>query len=126
MIKDLPFICGKSNDGKYEVGIAQNFYIPTQDLIRYFSAKPTTKFIDFDKYLTMVGKENKEKLINFFAALCAKTLPQIYEISKSWYEVPHYNWAHSTNHEDNSWTEKSIDGLEEIITEIKTHKEIEK
>lgn len=126
LIKDLPFISGKSLDGKSEISKPQNFYIPTEELIRYFSAKPNTKFIDFDKYLAMVGEENKEKLISFFKALYAKTIPQFFEIQKSRSEVPNYNWAYSTNYYDNSWTEKVLDGLEELVEEINSHKEIEK
>ena len=127
MIKDLPFIVGISSDGKSEIGKAQNFYIPNEDLIKYFSAKPTTKFIDIDKYLQIVGDENKENLFSFFIELSAKNMPQIFEIQKSRGEVPNfYRWAYSTNERDNSWTEKVVDGLEELIAEIIKHKDIDK
>lgn len=126
MIKDLSFVSGKSADEKSVLDKAQNFYLPTEDLIKYFSAKPDTKFIDFDKYLTIVEEKNKEKLISFFKALNTKTIPQFFEIQKTRGEVPNYNWAYSTNYNDNSWIEKILDGLEELIEEIKCHKEIEK
>ena len=126
MIKDLPFVRGKSASNEDIIGKAQDFYIPTENLIIYFSAKPTTKFICIEKYLTIVGEENNEKLVRFFRALNAKNLPQIYEIQKSRSEVPNDNWAYSTNYYDNSWTEKILDGLEELVEEIKSHKEIEK
>lgn len=125
LIKDLPFVSGKSIDGTSEISVAQNFYIPTENLIAYFSAKPTTKFIDIDKYLAMVGEDNKAKLLNFFKAIYSKTTPQIFEIKKSRYEVPNLKWAYCTNYNDNSWTEKILDGLDEIIEAIKNHKDIE-
>lgn len=127
MIKELAFIRGKTFDGKCEINNAQTFYLPTEDLIKYFSAKPNTKFIDFEKHLEIVGEENKEKLTSFFKVLGVKTLPQIFEIQKSRGEVPnYYRWAYSTNERDNSWTEKVVDGLEELIAEIVKHKDIEK
>lgn len=126
MIKDLPFISGKSNDGKIEINRAQDYYLPTKDLVTYFSAKLTTKFIEIEKYLAMVGNENEAKLIEFLKALNIRTVPQIFEISKSWNEVPNCNWKYSTNSDDDSWTEKTLDGLDEIIKEIVDNKEIEK
>lgn len=119
MIKDIPFICGKSADGKSEINKAQTFYLPTEDLIRYFSAKPITKFIDLDKYLAIVGEENRAKLIEFFETLGVKTLPQIFETEISQEEAEKYhkrNWHRSTRYQ--IWKNKNVDGLQEILRAV--------
>lgn len=126
MIKDLSFISGKSADGESVLDKAQNFYIPTYDLINYFSAKTITKFIDWERYLGIVGDDNEKKLIDFFKALSAKILPKIVEIEISQNEAEKYHkkpWNYSTRYQQ--WKSKEIDGLQELLRKIVTEKDFE-
>lgn len=126
LIKNLPFIKGKSLDSKEEFNKAETFYIPNEMLIKYFSAKQSTKFINLEHYIQLVGNENKDKLINFFDLLGANTLPVIYTRNISPHEARQmpYKWSHSTDYNNNSWTERYIDGLDELLQKIETDTEI--
>lgn len=119
MIKELPFVVGKSSDGNSGIDKIQNFYFPTEDLISFFSAKPSTRFIDFEKYLIMLGEKNKDKLNCFFKDLGVKTLPNIVEteISRQEAEKNHKGmWNNSKR--PPKWKSKKVDGLQENLREI--------
>lgn len=118
-ICQLPFISGKSLDGTVCKGKASDFYMPTDDLKKYFASKPDTKFIDLKKYLSLVGEENEERLLKFLKELGCSTLPRIYEVEISRSEANKYdkkNWSRSTR--ESSWTIQVIDGLRENLSVI--------
>lgn len=60
LIKDCEFLT-YYEDGVAYRGKASEMYMPTQNLLRYFASKPTTRFIDLQGYKEMVGKERENK-----------------------------------------------------------------
>ncbi|MDD6656945.1 MAG: DEAD/DEAH box helicase [Lachnospiraceae bacterium] len=78
--------------------------MPTEELIRYFESKPSTKFIDLDSYKSMVGREREKYLISFLTELGVKSSPSVYVESNDDY----YNQS----------SEKFVDGLIEIIEAV--------
>lgn len=88
-------------DGVAYRGKASEMYMPTDDLIRYFASKPSTRFIDFDSYKSMVGRQHEKYLVSFLTELGVKSSPSVY-INRS-------------DGRCNQFSEKFIDGLQEII-----------
>ena len=64
LIKDCEFLT-YYEDGVAYRGKASEMYMPTQNLLRYFASKPTTRFIDLQGYKEMVGKEREKYLTSF-------------------------------------------------------------
>lgn len=91
-------------DGEAYRGKASEMYMPTEDLVRYFESKPSTRFIDIDNYKSMVGREREKYLISFLTELGVKSSPSVYTESNDGY----YNQS----------SEKFIDGLREIIEAV--------
>lgn len=85
-------------------GKASEMYMPTDDLVRYFKSKPSTRFIDLDSYKSMVGREREKYLISFLTELGVKSSPSVYTESNDGY----YNQS----------SEKFVDGLREIIEAV--------
>ena len=89
-------------------GKASEMYMPTQNLLRYFASKPTTRFIDLQGYKEMVGKEREKYLTSFLIELGVKTSPRTYMENDDGY-------YHRTS-------EKFVDGLLEIIAAVEETK----
>lgn len=83
---------------------ANQLYLPSQELKRYFATKPTTRFVDFDGYIDLVGREQEKYLLSFLSELGVKTAPSILEEYTGGYNHHEY--------------ERSIDGLEELVTAV--------
>ncbi len=105
LIKNLKFVkfyCHK--DSKVYREAANTMYMPTEKLLRYFEPMPQTKFIAFDKYVTIVGEKKKDKLIEFLKALGLKTEPASKEIIETQYK--------------HKATYTVIEGLDELIHDV--------
>ena len=88
-------------DGVAYRGKASDLYMPTDELVRYFESKPSTRFIDLSGYKSLVGKEREKYLISFLTELGVKSSPSDYTESYDGY------YTRSS--------EQFIDGLREII-----------
>lgn len=91
-------------DGVAYRGKASDMYMPTDELIRYFESKPSTRFIDLSGYKSMVGMGREKYLISFLTELGVKASPSEYTESGDGY----YSKS----------SEKFIDGLREIIQTV--------
>ncbi|MGI6336698.1 MAG: AAA domain-containing protein [Eubacteriales bacterium] len=91
-------------DGKVYRIKANQLYLPSQELRRYFATKPTTRFVDYDGYIDLVGREQEKYLLSFLSELGVKTTPSILEENTGSYNHHEY--------------ERSIDGLEELVTAV--------
>lgn len=94
----------------------QNIYFPIEDLKKYFSVKPSTKFVDWDGYLDLVGRENEKFLKSFLIELgvCSNVIIKISPLSN----LSKYNYMWSRSTRDETWSESVIDGCSENITYI--------
>lgn len=104
-------------------GNPETIYFPTEELKEYFEAKPSTRFVELNDYVELVGKENEKFLHSFLIELGVSKRIRI--ISKPMtlseaYSRKKYNWAKSTGR--NEWKEKVIDGCSENIDLISTEK----
>lgn len=98
-------------DGVAYRGKASDMYMPTEELIRYFKSKPSTRFIDLDSYKSMVGREREKFLISFLTELGVKSSPSVYTESNDGYYEQSF--------------EKFIDGLKEIIEAVEEFEDSE-
>ncbi|AET69783.1 Putative ATPase (DUF699) [Desulfosporosinus orientis DSM 765] len=117
LIKDCKFIRYRSaDDATVFRGKASDLYIPDENLIEYFAAKPNTRFVELDEYKTIIGTEGH--LEPFLKKLGVKTAPRILsrELDHSEACQMPYKWHRSTGYEN--WTEHYIDGCKEIILVI--------
>ena len=127
LIREHSFVLHKSeSDDKQYRGVADTLYFPFENLKIWFQAKPDTKFVSFDEYLGIVGKDKKEELVEFLSALGVKDTPRILPRELNGREANKlpYNWARSTS--GNTWFEKYIDGCEELIDSIIEEQNIDK
>jgi superfamily I DNA and/or RNA helicase len=96
-------------------GIAGELYLPTEDLLKWFQVKPETKFVCFEKYFSLVGKEKEDELYAFLIELGAKDMPHLIPYGLNWEEAhkikPH--WDHCEH--NGKWTGRYIDGCKELI-----------
>ena len=104
--------------------LPQNMYFPTEELLKYFFVKPSTKFVDWDGYLDLVGKENVKILKSFLTELGVLSNVVIKISPLSDLSKYNYIWSHSTGHE--TWSESVIDGCSENITYIVKHNDNER
>lgn len=103
LIKSYDFLTYYEDEVAYR-GKASEMYMPTDDLISYFASKPSTRFVDFDSYKSMVGREREKFLISFLTELGVKSSPSVYIKSSGDYYT--------------QYSEKIIDGLQEIISTV--------
>jgi len=107
LIKSYDFLTFYEDGVAYR-GRASEMYMPTEELVRYFESKPSTRFIDLDSYKSMVGREREKYLISFLTELGVKSSPSVYIESNDGY----YNQS----------SEKFVDGLREIIESVEKSK----
>ena len=96
-------------DGVAYRGRASEMYMPTDELVRYFESKPSTRFIDLDSYKSMVGREREKYLISFLTELGVKSSPSVYTERNDGY----YSQS----------SENFVDGLREIIESVEESKD---
>lgn len=103
LIKEYKFL-RFNEDGKACRTTAEQLYFPTPELKKYFASKPSTRFVDYDRYIELVGADQDEHLTSFLSELGVKTSPITYEISDDGYYHREY--------------ERAIDGLQELINTV--------
>lgn len=108
LIKGYDFLTFYKDDKAFR-GKASEMYMPTDDLVRYFKSKPSTRFIDLNHYMSMVGSDRKNYLLSFLTELGVKSSPSIYTESDEGYY--------------NQYFENFIDGLREIIEAVEDSKD---
>lgn len=103
LIKEYAFLNYHTTN---EIGSAKasEMYLPSEDLVRYFASKPSVKFIDLERYKTMVGGKREEHLISFLTVLGINLEPFTYPAKR---EGKQYYYR-----------EAFIDGLLEIIEAV--------
>ncbi|MBR6616623.1 MAG: DNA helicase, partial [Oscillospiraceae bacterium] len=110
LIKEYEFVT-YYDDGVAYRGKASDLYIPSPEMIMFFSSKPSTRFVALDEYRTLVGKDKEKQLISFLSELGAKDSPSIIE------SPDNYSAYYDAK------TEYLIDGLKELITAIADNKD---
>lgn len=112
-IKECDFIiCNEATTTREYRAKADTTYYPTPELLKYFSAKPDTKFVAIDKYKGMVDSSGEKRLISFLNELGVESEPRRLQKSDGNY-----------NHRESEWV---IDGLSEIIQEIIQTKDVQR
>lgn len=110
-------------------GCPDTMYFPIEELKDYFMVKPSTRFVDWDGYIKLVGqgKENEKFLHSFFVELGVSNVIKIitnklsrdkaYQIKLSWHSPSqaYYNLQ--------TWEQQIIDGCKENIEYIVEHKD---
>lgn len=104
---------------------ASNLYFLSEDLQQWFQAKPETSFVCFDEYLQLIGADNEDDLIRFFTDLGVRDIPRILSFNLNSHEAHaiQEHWAYSTKSQ--SWTDKCIDGSEELIERLIKEQDLE-
>lgn len=130
LIKDKEFVSYKTNEDETTYrGIANEIYYPNTDLVKYFESKPAdTKFVDLDYYSFITDEEDKKLLKRFLLKLGVGKLPKIFESITTDLEnetvISENNLKqgiriHNRRNEFTTRiTDRSLDGLEEIINSI--------
>lgn len=92
-------------------------YFPEVNLLDYFTVKPSTLFVDFASYLTIVGEENEKYLRSMLSELgvLSNVIITITPLSNP-YSKYNYRWSASTRND--TWSESVIDGCAESIAYI--------
>ncbi|MEN6328646.1 MAG: AAA domain-containing protein [Syntrophomonas sp.] len=131
LIREYAFVLFKSADDATQYrGKAGGLYFPFESLQRWFQPKPDTKFVNFDEYMELVGKDKKEELINFLTDLGVKDVPRIclrILTEDEAYEIkPRYEWSQPASYNMNTrmWTERFIDGCQENIERISQEQDV--
>lgn len=120
MVKDWSFLAYYINNEKTDCsfyGTANTMYVPTDELRNYFETKPGTRFVNWDKYIKLVGKENEGKLSDFLHELGVKDSISILlvpiENSSERKDLPRPGSTRSIIYNENV-----IDGCKEIVEYI--------
>ena len=94
-------------------------YFPSKELKEYFQVKPSTKFVELNDYIELVGKENEKLLRSFLIELGVSQEIQLIDKPIARWEAENrkqWKW-HRSNGKD-EWSEKVIDGCSENICSI--------
>ncbi len=116
LIKDYKFVSYRSADDDVVYrGKASELYLPTEDLLKYFKSKSNTRFVELDRYKSLVGKSNEKYLIIFLNELGVRNEPNVVERELNYQEAHQIrtNWEYSSGYK--KWTEHYLDGCKEII-----------
>ncbi len=127
LIKKCNFILYRvaENDTLYR-GKGENLYFPNEDLKKWFSYKPDTRFIAWDEYQSLITDSSNEKyLLKFLMELGVSDEPRIvpYSMGSDDAHLLNTDWHHSTRAQ--KWTNQYIDGCKEIIETLTLLSDIE-
>ena len=115
LIRKCEFVLYRSADDETQYrGRADELYFPTESLCAWFETKPNTKFVSYEEYVDLVGKEAEEDLVEFLTALGVKNVPCLltYQLSEQEAYKLQREWPHGR---DKEWSETRLDGCAEII-----------
>ena len=62
-------------------------YFPTDELVDYFETKPSTWFVDYDEYKSIVGSSNEKHLKSFLIELGVRQSVSVYSKELDWAET---------------------------------------
>ena len=119
-IRDCEFVNYNTQvDPNVYRGKASTLYMPSDELCTYFETKPTTRFVAYEEYLSLVGTSHEKQLCSFLFELGVKESVCVYSRVLDWSES--YNrddlpTPHSTT--TRKYTENYIDGSKELIEYI--------
>lgn len=92
-------------------------YFPSEELKEYFKVKASTKFVELNDYIELVGGENEKFLCSFLIELGVSKGIQIIDKEMTRLEAEgRRKWSHSNGQDE--WSEKVIDGCSENICSI--------
>lgn len=117
LIDDLEFLLYTTIEEDAEFrGKAEDIYLPTPELKKWFEPKPDTWFLSLDKYREMVGDGDHANLMAFFEKLGVRKTPDVLtrEISRVDLGGQHLSW-HGKRHK---LEDKYLDGCEQLIASI--------
>jgi hypothetical protein len=135
LIKDKEFVSYKTKEDETTYsGKANTIYYPSPDLQGYFVPKPDTKFVDLEDYHKFIEEKDKQTLKEFLLKIGVSELPRIITSTTQ-------DWQNRTIIEENKLddginihnrryefstliTDKSLDGLEEIMKNIDSSKSL--
>lgn len=127
-IKECAFLsCYKKEESNAYRGKASILYFPTDELVDYFETKPSTWFVDYDEYKSIVGSSNEKHLKSFLIELGVRQSVSVYSKELDWAETYARNdlpTPYSTT--SRKYTEKYIDGCKELIDYIVSNQSLEK
>uniref|UniRef100_UPI003261689E AAA domain-containing protein n=1 Tax=Clostridium sp. NkU-1 TaxID=1095009 RepID=UPI003261689E len=108
----------RKKEGTRYRGKPDDLYFPFEPLIKWFETKPETKFVRYNEYLELVGKDKEDELVIFLTDLGVKDVPRILSRQLSNQEAMEIqnSWPYSSRSQ--TWTEKEIDGCAEVINSI--------
>ncbi len=110
--------------------LPQKIYLPNEELKKYFSVKSDTKFVDWDGYLDLVGKENEKFLNSFLIELGVSTEIQIYneQLSRGEANKMNIRWRKPSSAHCNSqtWEQCVFDGCKENIEVISSNNDYDR
>lgn len=119
IIKGCNFVCYVRADGeKGNREIASSLYYPSESLIKYFSSKPDTCFLDWSRYANIIESEQEKYLRAFFAALGVKEDIRIITRAIPYKEAQDRSLPTPKSTHGYTWTESIIDGAKEILNAI--------
>lgn len=126
LIKECEFIKYSSSDDKQVYrGNASDLYMPTEELIEYFKAKPNTNFVELDEYKNLVDKSDEQELIHFLKELGVNFEPKVIEKELNKEEALERNSCWEDLNYESKWEENIIDGCQELIELIIKNEDIE-
>ncbi|MCL2820836.1 MAG: DEAD/DEAH box helicase [Oscillospiraceae bacterium] len=116
LICDLKFVLYRTlNDEKQYRGEASSIYFPSEELKLWFTGNDKTRFLSYDDYLDMVGKDKETELRRFLTDIGISNTPRVIQRDIDYREAMQINnsWPHSTR--GKRWTERYIDGSKELF-----------
>ena len=78
LLKDYEFLTFEE-EGEVFKTKASELYMPTPELKKFFETKPSTRFVEFDKYKNLVSLGKIKQLESFLTKLGVMTTPKIIE-----------------------------------------------
>lgn len=130
-IKKYPILrCKTLRKNNFFCDLPQNMYFPTKELQKYFFVKPSTKFVDWNGYLELVGNENEKILKSFLIELGVSTEILIYKERLSSDEANKMNiqWGSPSyaNWDSQRWEQYALDGCKENVKAISSSNNFER
>lgn len=112
LIKNCSFLTYCDRNGEWHRSRANDLYLPTSELKKWFQPSPQIRFLPKEKYEGIVGKENEALLEDFLKSLGIKAEIAINYVKREPYTLDNPA-AQGTRYD--IWLEPDIDGLKENI-----------
>lgn len=104
---------------KYSIlGYEAALYIPSEGLKKYFQEAKRGRFVDYDFYLNLVGRDKENKLIKFFTDLGLAREVQYVRIYLGENFAKAYKLPKENSTREEYWYEYQIEGCTQILRKI--------